>query len=118
MKGQRYFILALVFALIVAILAIVNDEPVQFNYVFGTQDWPLILVILGSAVFGGVVAVSLSLVKIIRLQSQIRQLQKNGASVPPSVEANKDNTTAAKKKEKELSSSENKNVGIKSRLNK
>ncbi|MBM7702247.1 LapA family protein [Metabacillus iocasae] len=82
MKGQRYFLLGLLFALIIAILAIINNEPVQFNYLFGSQEWPLILVILGSAIFGGIVAASLSFVKIVQLNSQIRQLNKKLNDMP------------------------------------
>ena len=38
MKGQGFFILGLIFALIIAVLAVINNDPVQFNYVFGSQD--------------------------------------------------------------------------------
>ncbi|WP_110111597.1 lipopolysaccharide assembly protein LapA domain-containing protein [Bacillus sp. CGMCC 1.16541] len=82
MKGQRYFLLGLVFALIIAILAVTNNEPVQFNYLFGSQEWPLILVILGSAIFGGIAAALLSFVKIIQLNSQIKQLKKKLSETP------------------------------------
>ena len=51
MKGQSFFILGLIFALIIAVLAVINNDPVQFNYVFGSQKWPLILIILTTAVF-------------------------------------------------------------------
>ncbi|TYR79764.1 DUF1049 domain-containing protein [Priestia megaterium] len=76
MKGQRFFILGLIFSLIIATLAVINNEPVQFNYVFGSQEWPLILIILTSAVFGGVVATSLSFVRIVQLNSQLKQKNK------------------------------------------
>ncbi|WP_260864966.1 LapA family protein, partial [Priestia flexa] len=81
MKGQSFFILGLIFALIIAILAVINNEPVQFNYVFGSQDWPLILIILTSAVFGGVVAASLSFVKITQLKSKNKQQTKRIAEL-------------------------------------
>lgn len=76
MKGQQFFILGLIFAFIIAIFAVVNNNPVEVNYVFGNQQWPLILVILGSALFGGLAAGLLSIVKIVQLKSQVRQLQK------------------------------------------
>ncbi len=63
MKGQGFFILGLIFALIIAVLAVINNDPVQFNYVFGSQKWPLILIILTTAVFGGVVCCFIELCK-------------------------------------------------------
>ncbi|MDT2047649.1 MULTISPECIES: lipopolysaccharide assembly protein LapA domain-containing protein [Bacillaceae] len=87
MKGQSFFILGLIFALIIAILAVINNEPVQFNYVFGSQDWPLILIILTSAVFGGVVAASLSFVKITQLKSKNKQQTKRIAELETQIAA-------------------------------
>ncbi|KOO50448.1 LapA family protein [Priestia koreensis] len=86
MKAQNYFILGLIFALIVAVLAVVNDDPVQFNYVFGSQDWPLILIILGAALFGGLAVGMLSAVKVIRLKNQVKALNRELAEQQKPVE--------------------------------
>lgn len=76
MKGQGSFILALVFALIVAIFAVINVDSVEVNYLFGTGSAPLILVILGSVLMGGVIAGAFGMVRIFRLQRSNRVLQK------------------------------------------
>ncbi|MBO9130677.1 lipopolysaccharide assembly protein LapA domain-containing protein [Bacillus sp. 165] len=76
MKGQSYFILGLVFALIIAVLAVINGDPVQFNYIFGSQQWPLILIILVSALLGGLVAFMLNLRKVMQLKSENKQLKQ------------------------------------------
>ncbi len=47
-----YLVLALLFSLMVALLAIVNNEVVEVNYIFGKADVSLIILILGSASAG------------------------------------------------------------------
>jgi lipopolysaccharide assembly protein A len=89
MKGQSFFILGLIFALIIAVLAVINNDPVQFNYVFGSQKWPLILIILTTAVFGGVVAASLSFVKIVQLRGQVKQKNKRIAELEEEIKQHK-----------------------------
>lgn len=76
MKFQWNLILALIFALIVAIFAVINVEPVTVNYVFGHAMWPLILVILGSVLMGGLIVGFFGIVRIYILQRRVRSLQK------------------------------------------
>ena len=49
MKQQTWIILTLLFALIIAVFAVINVEPVQVDFLFVQTDAPLILVILLSA---------------------------------------------------------------------
>lgn len=53
MNKQWTIIFALLFTLIVAIFAVINVRAVEVDYLFGTAEWPLILVILGSVLIGG-----------------------------------------------------------------
>ncbi|WP_153464647.1 MULTISPECIES: lipopolysaccharide assembly LapA domain-containing protein [Sediminibacillus] len=76
MKGQSYIILALIFALIVAIFAVINVEPVEVDYLFGTGNAPLILVILISVLMGGLITAAVGWVKVLRLQKEVRSLKK------------------------------------------
>ncbi|MCT2537994.1 lipopolysaccharide assembly protein LapA domain-containing protein [Aquibacillus koreensis] len=76
MKGQTYIILALVFAVIVAIFAVINVEPVEVNYLFGTGNSPLILVILVSVLMGGIITASVGIVRLFKLQREIRLLKQ------------------------------------------
>ncbi|MBM7569550.1 LapA family protein [Aquibacillus albus] len=76
MRGQTYIILALVFAVIVAIFAVINVEPVEVNYLFGTGYAPLILVILISVLMGGVITATVGIVRLIKLQKEIRMLKQ------------------------------------------
>ncbi len=76
MKGQWTLILALVFALIVAIFAVINVNVVEVHYFFGTASWPLILVILGSALMGAFAVGAAGFFRVIQLQKERKQLQK------------------------------------------
>lgn len=80
MKNQWVLLLGIVFALIVAIFAVINVDPVTVNYVFGESEWPLILVILGSVLMGGVIIGSVGIVRIYSLQREIRHLKKENAA--------------------------------------
>ncbi|QDP40715.1 LapA family protein [Radiobacillus deserti] len=79
MKGQSYIITALLFALLVAIFAVINVEPVEVDYLFGTGNAPLILVILFSVLMGGIITASVGFVRILRLQREIKQLKKENS---------------------------------------
>lgn len=81
MKFQRSLILGIAFALIVAIFAVINVEPITVHYLFGTARWPLILVILGSVFMGGVIIGSVGIVRIYVLQREIKQLEKRNVEL-------------------------------------
>ena len=56
MKFQWNLLFGLLSAIVIAIFAIVNVEAVKVNYVFGEAQWPLVLIILCSALLGAVVS--------------------------------------------------------------
>jgi lipopolysaccharide assembly protein A len=76
MKMQLYLLFGFIFALIIATFAVINVGDVEINYLFGTANWPLILVILGSAVFGGLSVGLFGLIKVIQLQRQVKKLHQ------------------------------------------
>ncbi|MEK4564401.1 LapA family protein [Alkalihalobacillus sp. FSL R5-0424] len=75
MRGQSAFIIGIIAAIIIAIFAVINVDPVPVNYMFGSSEWPLILVILGSVFLGAAVAGAMGMVRILRLQSEIKKLK-------------------------------------------
>jgi putative membrane protein len=91
MKGQWTLILALVFALIVAIFAVVNVNVVEVHYVFGTTSWPLILVILGSAVMGAFAAGAAGIFRLLQQQKRMKQLQKENEVLKNKVHEHEEN---------------------------
>ncbi|AKG04227.1 hypothetical protein AAV35_005140 [Salimicrobium jeotgali] len=86
MKGQTYIILAIIFALLVAIFAVINVDPVQVDYLFGSGEAPLILVILISVLMGGIITASVGSLRYFRLKQNYRSLEKkmqNGTENTP-----------------------------------
>lgn len=75
MKSQVYIISALVFALIIAVFAVINVDPVEVNYLFLTTKSPLILVILGSALFGSLMTGGFSIYHLIKIHKKMRALE-------------------------------------------
>ncbi|WP_010281995.1 LapA family protein [Bacillus timonensis] len=76
MKFQWNLILGLLFALIVAIFAVVNVDSVRVNFVFGYTEIPLILIILGSALLGGLIVGMFGILRQYKQQRQIKKLEK------------------------------------------
>lgn len=89
MKFQWNLLIGLVFALMVAVFAVINVEPVRVNYLFGQSDWPLVLVILGSVLMGGIIIGLVGLFRIFILQRQVKILKRENQSLRD--ELNKDN---------------------------
>ncbi len=81
MKGQSYIILALIFALLIAIFAVINVDPVEVNYMFGTGQAPLILVIIISVLMGGLVTASVGAVRYFKLKRENRSLRNRLSSL-------------------------------------
>ncbi|WP_080844715.1 LapA family protein [Cytobacillus gottheilii] len=96
MKNQWALLLGIVFALIVAIFAVINVDPVTVNYLFGESEWPLILVILGSVLMGGIIIGSVGIVRIYSLQREIKHLKKEKEALQPNT-AKKEPVKAEKK---------------------
>lgn len=80
MKGQSYLILAFIFALLIAIFAVINVDPVQVNYLFGSGKAPLILVILISVLLGGLATASVGAVRYFRLKRENRSLKERASN--------------------------------------
>jgi putative membrane protein len=75
-KIQWTLISALVFALLTAVFAVINVEPVRVNFGFAETSTPLILVILTSTLLGGLIVGLFGIIRQYRLQRRIRGLEK------------------------------------------
>ncbi|WP_150266786.1 LapA family protein [Paenibacillus tepidiphilus] len=86
MKLQWSLILGLIFALLIALFAVINVDPVQVNFGFDQVSIPLILVILGCALIGGVIVGTYGIFRQYKLQKQIKgltaELDKLRSSAP------------------------------------
>lgn len=73
---QLSLVFGLVFAIIISVFAMFNMEQVPVNYVFGEAMWPLVLVILGSALIGAIISASFAMMKTFSLQRQLNAANK------------------------------------------
>jgi putative membrane protein len=80
---QWSLILGLIFALIVAIFAVANVGPVEVNYIVGVQEIPLILVIISSALLGGLVVGMFGIFRQYKLQWKVSKMEKELAQLKP-----------------------------------
>ncbi|MDQ0231514.1 LapA family protein [Metabacillus malikii] len=76
MKRQWSIVIAILFALIIAIFAVINVEPVQVDYLFGQAEWPLVLIILGSVLMGGFLIATTGFIRIVALQRKLKMVEK------------------------------------------
>jgi len=85
--GSFYLILALVFSLIIAIVALANNEPVTVSYIFGRAEVSLILLILGSAFVGALVMGLFALFRSIRSAFSFREMRRKNEDLQKQVKA-------------------------------
>ncbi|WP_349407993.1 lipopolysaccharide assembly LapA domain-containing protein [Pseudalkalibacillus sp. SCS-8] len=76
MRREWSYILVLLFAIIVAVFAVINVEAVEVDYLFGTAQWPLVLVILGSALIGALSIGIAGSVRFMAMRKELRSLRK------------------------------------------
>jgi uncharacterized integral membrane protein len=81
MKGQGMLIAAFAFALVIAIFAVINVEQVEVNFLFAKTATPLILVILVSTLLGGLTVGLFGMLRIFKLQRQVKGLEKRAAEL-------------------------------------
>lgn len=70
---QIGFILALLFSILIAIFAILNNEVVQINYLFGRAPVSVVIVILASAFTGALIVGLFSLIGRIKFGLRSRE---------------------------------------------
>jgi len=82
MKFQWNLVLALLFALIVAIFSLSNTTPVTVNYLIGTTETPLVIVILLSALLGGILIGLISTFFYMKLKWKLYRMEKEKQQRP------------------------------------
>ena len=76
MKTQWGLIMGIIFAIIIAVFAVVNVNAVEVNYVVGTGHMPLILVILFSALLGAAISSIIAMIKSVSLKRKFNDQLK------------------------------------------
>ncbi len=77
MKGQTYFILAIIVIIIIAIFSVANVSPVEVDYIFFQAATPLIFIILFSVLLGSVITILIGSIKYFKLQRINKELKDN-----------------------------------------
>jgi lipopolysaccharide assembly protein A len=106
MKRQWSLILAIIFAIIIAIFAVINVEPVEVDYLFGKAEWPLVLIILGSVFMGGFIIASAGVVRILAIHRKLKVAEKENMKLKTELE------TLKNEKEKTVTDTVNKKEEI------
>lgn len=90
---QVTYIFILVFAVIIAMFAVLNGTPVDVNLLFTKiPDVSLAVVILGSATIGAVLGYSFDLLKRIKSSMRIKELEKKNTALTAELETLKKDT--------------------------
>jgi putative membrane protein len=76
MKTLWMFICILLVALITAMFAAINTSPVLVHFVFVDKELPLIVIILGSTLLGGLIVGLISMIKQFKLRRTVKQLER------------------------------------------
>ncbi|WP_100489709.1 LapA family protein [Sporolactobacillus pectinivorans] len=76
MKKQWNLLMVLIFALVIVLLSIANVNEVPFNFLVGSANLPLILVIVISLMAGVILVGSFTYLKIYRQRRQISRLER------------------------------------------
>ncbi|EHS58557.1 hypothetical protein WG8_1817 [Paenibacillus sp. Aloe-11] len=74
LKTQWSLIAALVIALLTAVFAVINVNSVQVNLLFSVVNIPLILLILGCTLLGGLIVGSFGIFRQYKLQRELKRL--------------------------------------------
>ncbi len=80
-------VLALLFSLLLAIVAVANHQPVEINYIFGETQIPLIILIIGAAAAGALVVGLISFYRGVRVALQARGEKKRQDEIQKRLES-------------------------------
>ncbi|MGM7702150.1 LapA family protein [Pseudalkalibacillus sp. Hm43] len=106
MRREWSLIIVLLFAIIVAVFAVINVDAVEVDYLFGTAQWPLVLVILGSALLGALTVGFAGSVRFLSMKKELRLLRRENQQL----NADSKNRTEKEKTVKQEPTDQNKSV--------
>lgn len=100
--GTLLIVLALLFSLLLAIVAVANHQPVEVNYIIGEAQIPLIVLIIGAAAAGALVVGLISFYRSIRVALQARGEKKRQDELQQRLESLVADKTALQQKLEQL----------------
>jgi uncharacterized integral membrane protein len=84
---QFSFIISMIFAVVIAVFAVANSEPVTLNLIFKSFEMSQAVVILVSAVIGAVIVFMLNLVSKAKSSKKSKLLNKEIVKLKSELEA-------------------------------
>jgi putative membrane protein len=76
MKRLFSILVLLIFMAFGVAIAIVNAEPVQFNFYYGSVTQPLSILLVGAIMIGALLATLINSMVIFSLRHQVRRAQR------------------------------------------
>lgn len=76
MKRLFSFLILLAFMLLGVAVAIVNAEPVVFNYYYGTLTQPLSVLLVGAFAIGAILAILINSLVVLGLKRKLRRAER------------------------------------------
>lgn len=77
MKFQWSWLLGILFAIIIAVFSVMNVDSVPVNYGFGIAEWPLVLIILASALLGAAISGIIAMFRSVMTNRRIKELMRD-----------------------------------------
>ncbi|MCF6324118.1 MAG: LapA family protein [Gammaproteobacteria bacterium] len=71
------FIFTLAILVLGASFTLLNADPVQVNYYFGTADIALSVILVGTLIAGALIGISATMGKLLRLKLQVSKLRRS-----------------------------------------
>ncbi|MCF6092762.1 lipopolysaccharide assembly protein LapA domain-containing protein [Microaerobacter geothermalis] len=99
MRLQWNLILSLIFALVIAIFAVVNVNSVEVNFLFTLLNIPLIIVILTSTLIGGLIVGLYGIFRQYSLQREIKRLRNRIVELEEEISSHAEGKNKAESKE-------------------
>ncbi|MCF6138063.1 LapA family protein [Pseudalkalibacillus berkeleyi] len=106
MRREWSFIIVLLFAIVVAVFAVINVDSVEVHYLFGSSQWPLVLVILGSALLGAITIGFAGSVRFFSMRKELRNLQKENQQLTESAKDKQEKVLSSEKQTTESNQTE------------
>ena len=75
MKGQTYFILAIIFIIIISTFSVANVNSVEVDYIFFQAATPLIFIILFSVLLGSLITILIGSIKYFKVKKLNKELK-------------------------------------------
>ncbi|MFC0233223.1 lipopolysaccharide assembly LapA domain-containing protein [Vagococcus entomophilus] len=76
MKKQGRLMISFAMVVIIVIFSVINTKNVAVSFGFKEYQWPLIFIILGSAIFGALIVILTSYSSLWRKGKEVKSLKK------------------------------------------